>query len=281
MRGSIADATLPMSSSRRLDDEFVDDLRRALDAASDGRELGVVYQPQVDLLTRRIVGVEALVRWDHPLLGPLGPASFVPVAERSGLVDPLGRWVLGQALHDLRRWQRLSSEPLSIELSVNVAAGQLTRRLVTDVDQACAGAGVDPSSLILEITETTRIEPRAVHEPLRLLRAMGVRVALDDFGTGWSPLSHLHQLPVDVLKLDRTFVTAPHARSADAIVRAMTALADELGLHVIAEGIETPAEHARLVRFGCETGQGYLFARPMAPADVAILLQSAAARTAS
>lgn len=169
--------------------------------------------------------------------------------------------MLSRALADLR------TRPTGdLEVSVNVAAAQVAPRLVLGVEQTCGATGVDPSRLVLELTETSRIDPLVVGDPLQRLRRLGVRIALDDFGTGWSPLSHLHVLPVDVLKLDRT---GPHGRAEDAIARAVTAMAEDLGLQVVAEGIETLAERARMVRFGCRTGQGHLFARPMPMAALA------------
>lgn len=272
MRIESSDRWLPCEGGADVSEvQLVDDLQRALQRP-DGGELTLAYQPQVDLVTGAVVGVEALVRWTHPRKGALLPGAFIPLAERYGLIAPLGRWVLSRAMDDLHEWQELGAGAEAIEMSVNVAGEQVTAQLVHDVERICAATGLDPWRLTVEITESSRVDPSRASVALRGLRSMGVRVALDDFGTGWSPLSHLRDLPVDVLKLDRSFVTAPHDPAADAIVQCVAAMARDLGLRVIAEGIETPSEHARLLRFGCTVGQGFLFARPLSAGMLVPLL---------
>lgn len=238
----------------------------------DARGLAVAYQPQIDLASGTVLGVEALARWTHPRRGPVPPSEFVPLAERAGLIEPLGRWVLHRAIQDLHAWQRADICDPGLYMSVNVASQQITPQLVADVLDACHETGLDPRRLILEITETSHLDADRVHPTLTQLRRHGVGLALDDFGTGYGTFDHLRLLPIDTVKLDRCFVTAPHGPACDAVVRALLALSHDLGLHLIAEGIETPAEQRRLLQFGYQTGQGYLFGRPMAAADLGVLL---------
>lgn len=238
----------------------------------DARGLAVAYQPQIDLASGTILGVEALARWTHPRRGPVPPSEFIPLAERAGLIEPLGRWVLHRAMQDLHSWQLGNVCGPGLYMSVNVASEQITPQLVPDVLDACHQTGLDPHRLILEITETGHLDADRVHPTLTQLRRHGVGLALDDFGTGYGTFDHLRLLPIDTVKLDRCFVTAPHGPACDAVVRALLALSHDLGLHVIAEGIETPDELRRLLQFGYQTGQGYLFGRPMAAADLGMLL---------
>jgi EAL domain-containing protein (putative c-di-GMP-specific phosphodiesterase class I) len=198
----------------------------------------------------------------------LAPGAFIPIAEETWLINPLGEQVLRAACRQLAAW---SAERAGIYMSVNISARQLTDpHLVMVVEDALTKAGVEPPSLCLEITETALLaDPSAAAEALGVLHAMGVRVALDDFGTGYSSLQHLKDFPLDMIKLDRTFVSGlAHGRAEGdhAIVSAVLDLAGALGLSVVAEGVETPDQHERLVQLGCEAAQGYLFGAP-APAD--------------
>jgi diguanylate cyclase (GGDEF)-like protein len=241
-----------------------EELRRAIKQG----ELEVHYQPIVELAGATTIGFEALVRWRHPERGLLGPAAFIPIAEETWLINALGEQVLRAACAQLAVW---CSEPTY--MSVNISARQLTDpELVAIVDDALLTASVEPSALCLEITETALLaDPAAAAEALNALHSMGVRLALDDFGTGYSSLQHLKDFPLDLIKLDRSFVSGladEQERGDDAIVSGVLGLAQALGLSVIAEGIETPEQHARLVQLGCEAGQGYLFGRPALPGAV-------------
>jgi diguanylate cyclase (GGDEF)-like protein/PAS domain S-box-containing protein len=231
------------------------------------QELWIAYQPIVDAGTRMASGVEALLRWDHPQLGPVAPLEFIPVAEQRGSIDRIGAWVLEHACRQLAAWD--ADGPGPRYLSVNVSASQLDDpAFAAQVAFVLAATGVAPSRLQLEVTETAVATDRPERiEVLRELRASGVAVAIDDFGTGYSSLSYLSHLPIDVVKLDRAFV-ADLDRSADAalLLRSMVELAHSLGHRVTAEGVETD-EHCRVLRaMGCDDLQGYLFARPE-PAD--------------
>jgi diguanylate cyclase (GGDEF)-like protein len=242
------------------------ELRRAL---TDG-ELRVHYQPLVELATERVVGVEALVRWHHPEHGLVLPGEFIPLAEETGLIVPLGRWVLRQACQQVRSWQayRLADEP-PLTLSVNLAARQFRDLgLTEDVSEALTASGLAPSLLCLEITESVAMEDLETSvAKMAQLRALGVRLEIDDFGTGYSGLSSLKRCPIDTLKIDRSFVAGLGTNAEDtAIVETVIALAGSLGLGVVAEGVETPLQAEALRRLGCTRGQGFLFARPL-PVD--------------
>ncbi|GAB1640627.1 putative bifunctional diguanylate cyclase/phosphodiesterase [Krasilnikovia sp. MM14-A1259] len=240
------------------------DLRRALETD----EIHLAYQPIVRLDTGAIVGAEALVRWVHPVQGMLSPAAFLPVAEASGLILPLGRRVLELACAQAARW--IAARPAAeFTISVNLSAHQLHHRgIVEEVAAALDGSGLAPSALMLEITESAIVhDGDLVAAQVARLRDLGVRVALDDFGTGYSSITHLQRFRVDQLKVDRSFVTAD-----DGVCEAVLRLGELLGLETVAEGVET-AEQARRVRdFGCRYGQGYWFAKPAPPDAFAALL---------
>jgi EAL domain-containing protein (putative c-di-GMP-specific phosphodiesterase class I) len=243
-------------------------LRRALDRG----ELLLHYQPEVDIVTGEVRGFEALVRWDHPARGLLAPSAFIPLAEETGLIVPIGEWVLREACTEATRWAGISDEPLT--LSVNLSARQLAQQdLVAMVRRAVAETGIDPSTLCLEITESAVMESgSATTAQLRALKSLGVRLAIDDFGTGFSSLAHLRRFPVDVLKIDGTFVAGLGHEPQDAsIAAAVISLAHALGLETVAEGIETDEQHTILRGLGCDLGQGYLFGHP-APAAEAVRL---------
>jgi diguanylate cyclase (GGDEF)-like protein len=243
--------------------ELVADLRRA--CVED--EFVLHYQPIVELESRRVVGVEALVRWQHPTRGLLQPADFVGLAEETGQVVEVGRWVLEEACRQAASWRTQLGCDLSV--SVNVSARQIRQSgLVDDVQAALAASGLAPDALTVEITESALVRRREeMTAILESVTGTGVRLALDDFGTGYSSLSLLRDLPVRTVKIDRSFVHTIDAGPAQrAFVQAIVDLADALQLTVVAEGIERPIQAAALLRIGCVLGQGFHFARPL-PAD--------------
>jgi diguanylate cyclase (GGDEF)-like protein len=233
-------------------------------------ELHLAYQPVVDLRTGVIAGAEALVRWSHPARGDVPPGDFIPVAERSGLIVPLGAWVLRTACEQLAAWQAEHGEAAIRAVNVNVAARQLRESgFVDEVVAALGATGLTPRDLILEITESSALDGRQVRETLEALHELGVRLALDDFGTGQSSLSLLRAVPVDVLKLDKSFVDGicdGADRGRLAVAAAVAQLAENLQLKAVAEGIETEAQMVRLRDMGYRFGQGFHMARPL-PAD--------------
>jgi len=236
--------------------------RNQLEEALEEGDMRLLYQPIVRLDDRRIVGLEALVRWEHKSYGLIPPVEFIEIAEESGLIIPLGRWVLERACRDLHRWQE--SQP-QLRMSVNVSPRQLQSPDFLDtVDEVIAAHGVSPSSLAFEITETALVEDSdAVLQRLSALRARGITLALDDFGTGYSSLGYLHRFPVQVLKIDRSFVAGMDSADGLAVLDAIVAMAGSLHLDLVAEGIEDEVQLLRLQSLGCPTGQGYLFSRPV------------------
>jgi diguanylate cyclase (GGDEF)-like protein/PAS domain S-box-containing protein len=265
-RFAIFDAELRLEVDRRLTVER--DLRSALAR----REFEVHYQPVVSLADGAVVSFEALLRWTHQEWGVISPDEFIPLAEENGLIVPIGTWVLGTALRQLAEW-RAGGADLSV--SVNISPRQLADEGVgATVATLLAEARVPASALCLEVTETAVLsEPIRAATRLAELRALGVRIAFDDFGTGYSSLRHLSQLPVDVIKLDRTFVSAlnrPEAHRDRAILIAVTTAARELAISVIAEGVEDTEQLAELHRAGCGFAQGYLFSAARRPADTAL-----------
>ncbi|MEO6444314.1 MAG: EAL domain-containing protein [Gemmatimonadaceae bacterium] len=248
------------------------DLRRALERD----ELTLVFQPVIQLDHRQLVGVEALVRWEHEMRGSIMPTTFIPIAEESGLIVPLGRWVLREACRQARHW--LDETGLPLQVGVNLSGRHLQDpSLVADVRHALEAAGLAPAQLLIEITESTLMQdPDDVARVLHELKALGVTLALDDFGTGYSSLSYLQRFPIDVLKIDRSFVAAMSHGSCDSrLVRSIVALGHSLDMRIVAEGVETETQLAMLRALGCSMGQGYLFARPMAPDRIPALLVDA------
>ena len=233
-------------------------------------EFRLVYQPIVDFATGALQGVEALVRWDHPTRGTVGPGAFVPLAEETGLIRPLGRWVLEEACRQGAAWAAAGAAP-DFYVTVNVSGRQLQQAgFVDEVRAALAGAGLAAGRLVLELTESMVIHhPEAARERLCALKALGIRLAIDDFGTGYSALSYLRQFPIDVLKIDKSFVDqiAGGGQPA-ALAGAIVAIGDALSLRTVAEGVETAEQAAALSAMGCALGQGYHFARPLPPAEV-------------
>jgi PAS domain S-box-containing protein/diguanylate cyclase (GGDEF)-like protein len=245
------------------------DLRRALDRG----ELRVHYQPIVALSTGRIAGFEALVRWDHPVTGMIQPDDFVPLAEETGLILPIGMWVLEEACRELRRWQDAQVEGDPPTMAVNLSAGQfLQPDLVEQVERVLADSGIVRGTLKLEITESVLMQhTERVTETLHRLKALGVQLHIDDFGTGYSSLGYLHRLPLDALKIDRSFVSETEGANLQ-LVRTIVALAHALGVAVITEGIESPELLRELRELECEFGQGFLFSRPLASGDIEALV---------
>jgi diguanylate cyclase (GGDEF)-like protein/PAS domain S-box-containing protein len=258
-----------MSDAARRRFDLKNDLRHAL---ADG-QLAMHYQPQVRVEGGRLVGVEALLRWAHPKHGPVAPSVFLPLAEESGQIFAIGEWTLRQACAEARRWHQAGQPDLRV--AVNLSARQFEDpRLVATVAGVLAQSGIEPSNLELEITETiaTRDTDR-MRETFEDLRALGVRIAVDDFGTGFSSLDQLMRLDVDTLKIDRRFTRdLDRNERAAAITSAVIFLAHKLGLNVVAEGVETPAHYAMLMRQGCDEMQGFLVGRPMSVLEFDMLL---------
>ncbi len=233
------------------------------------------YQPEVELATRRIVGLEALIRWQHPERGLIPPMDFIPQAEENGLILPLGDWGMSQACRQMQLWQQHWPELRSLRVCVNLSARQFSRVGLADhVESLLMQTGLSGHQLGLEMTESSLIADTAVTVGvLASLRRLGVALHMDDFGTGYSSLSHLHRFPFDVLKIDRSFVH--RITSGDQslqIVRTILELARVLGMDVVAEGIETDEQSDLLRQMGCRFGQGFLFAKPLPAAEIAEML---------
>ena len=255
-----------------------EDLRMAgeLEGALGRGELEVHYQPTFAIGSQDLVGLEALVRWRHPERGLVPPAAFIPVAEQTGLISPIGLWVMEEACHRARAWQTEYPKNPPVKMGINLSGRQLNDdHIVADVSAILSITGVDASSIVLEITESLLMrDVGAVTAKLHRLKALGVRLAIDDFGTGYSSLAYLQQFPVDILKIDRAFVeaAASDAPGGKALVRAIVDMGVSLRLETIAEGIENQEQADFLQTVGCHLGQGYLFARPMPAADIERLL---------
>ncbi len=247
------------------------ELRHALER----QEIVPYYQPIVDLQTGGVVGFEALARWRHPTMGMLMPDEFIPVAEETGQVGAIGEWMLSTACHQAREWQRKNRRWDKLGISVNVSGRQLSHgSLPGEVEQVLSRTGLDPACLTLEITETALMNNRAAAiGTIEQLHAMSVGLHLDDFGTGYSSLAYLHTFPVHALKIDRSFIMRmDRAPQQNAIVKAIVSLAGNLGLDVVAEGIETPAQADALRALHCRRGQGFLFSQALPAADAEHLL---------
>ena len=275
-RWELFDDTLEVQAMERLDVET--DLRQALER----EEFRVYYQPIVSLADGRIVELEALVRWQHPERGLVPPAAFIPIAEETGLIVPLGQWVLEQACQQARTWQATSAANTSLVMSVNLSARQFQHpTLVADIERAIRQAGLDPRTLKLEITESVVMQNvERTLETLYALKALGIQLAIDDFGTGYSSLTYLKRFPIDTLKIDRSFVDGLGQDAQDtAIVRSVVALAKTLNLSVTGEGVETAEQQLQLEALGCDLGQGFIFARPAPPELVDALLLNGSAES--
>ena len=248
-------------------------LEMDLSDALEHQELFLAYQPTIDLRSDRVVGVEALLRWRHPIRGVLLPEWFIPIAEESGLIVEIGRWVLMQACRQTAAWH---ARGYDLAVSVNVSPRQIGGELVADVRRALGSSGLDPASLTLEITESTLVgDAGATVQLLAAIRALGVRVAIDDFGSGYRSLAYLRQFPVDQLKIDQSFIRGVAAsKESAALTNTLLRLGKTLRLTTLAEGIEDPAQLRALKRQRCDQGQGLLFAHPLEPAELETFLDA-------
>jgi diguanylate cyclase (GGDEF)-like protein/PAS domain S-box-containing protein len=249
-------------------------LRQSLHAAIDNQEFVIHYQPILDLRSGAIIAAEALLRWDHPTLGRQPPAEFIPLAEESGLIVPLGAWVLKTSMTQIREWRAAFGIR---KIAVNVSGVQFEQAdFVETIESLLRETGATPDMIELELTESMLVDcSRDMLERMNALRRLGLTLAIDDFGTGYSSLKYLSKLPVDKLKIDQSFVRQMSDDSSDAtIVRTIVALGKGLNLEVFAEGVETAAQRQFLVDQGCRSGQGYLFSRPVPAADFAALLRN-------
>ena len=242
---------------------------RLRDALSQGG-LSLAYQPLIHLQTGEITGFEALARWNDPDLGNVPPTEFIAVAEESGLITSLGRWAAYEAAQALSRWDAKYGQPLPVSVNVNVSAIQIARDDVESMfEEALRYAGIDGRRMTAELTESAIVaDPDKARKWLVALKDLDMSIAMDDFGTGFSNLASLHSLPIDILKIDRSFVSSmleDHDKMV--IVRTILSLAESLNLKVTAEGIETQALALQLQNLGCWQGQGYYFARPMNEAE--------------
>ena len=248
------------------------DLRQALEK----RQFVLYYQPEIELATRRIIGLEALIRWRHPERGMIQPMEFIPLAEESGLILPIGDWGLSEACHQIQLWSREHPEQGAPRVCVNLSARQFSREGLSDhVEALIRRTGITGRQLGLEMTESSLVsDTGTAMEVLGSLRRLGVSLLLDDFGTGYSSLHHLHSFPFDVLKIDRSFVTRmTEGEQPMHIVRTIVELARVLGMDAVAEGIETPEQDALLRQLGCRFGQGFFFSQPVPAATISRLLR--------
>ena len=258
-RYTIYEPAMQRAASKRQEIEA--ELARALTEA----QFLLHYQPIIELHSSYLLGVEALVRWQHPKRGLLGPSDFIEVAEHSGQIVTLGRWVLAQACREVRVWQARLPEGRQIRVGVNVSAVQLTQSdICADVSKALELSGIDPGCLVIELTESVLMQNTdEVLAKLTQLKKLGVRIAIDDFGTGYSSLSYLHRFPIDILKIDRSFVEQLGNIEAGAgLARSIIMLGETLGLEIVAEGIELEHQQRELIELGCVAGQGYFYSKP-------------------
>jgi EAL domain-containing protein (putative c-di-GMP-specific phosphodiesterase class I) len=252
--------------------ELEADLRRALQRD----ELVVHYQPTVELANGAISGFEALVRWQHPQRGLLGPLEFIPLAEETGLIIEIGRWVLDRACRQARQWQRTHATD-ALTMSVNLSARQLRDpHLLADVAGTLRDSGLAPHCLVLEITESVLMDnTEAAIQGLHQLKALGIRLAIDDFGTGYSSLNYLRALPVDIVKIDKVFIDGVASdKEARGLIKAILSMADTLDLQTVAEGVESRDQVNRLQQLGSALVQGFYYARPLTPEAAEALMAS-------
>ena len=270
------DPSMSDSMQERL--ALENDLRRALAA----REFEIHFQPQISMRTGRILSVEALVRWRHPQKGLIGPSSFIPLAEQTGLIMPLDAWVLKEACRQARAW--VTEAGANFKVAVNLSAMEFRVPDILDtVISAVNAAGLEPRVLEIELTESAlMIDPEGAASALKMLRSMGVSIAIDDFGTGYSSLSYLRRLPIDKLKIDRSFIRDLTTSATDeSIVRAIVALAHSVGVQVVAEGVETAEQLERIRALGCDQWQGYYCCPPQPAAELAARIMNDAAISAT
>ncbi|MEP6789298.1 MAG: EAL domain-containing protein, partial [Acidobacteriota bacterium] len=247
--------------------ELEEELRRGIDE----REFVIHYQPILDLGSNQMVGMEALVRWNHPRLGLLAPLKFIPLAEETNLIVPLGEWILGEACRQVQSWRSEHADDINVSLTVNISIRQFQQKELLDiVSRALNESGLPPKYLILEITESFMMQDtEATIAKLHELKKLGVRLAIDDFGTGYSSLSYLQRFPIDILKIDKSFIDKlGQGREGNAVTRAIIMMGDSLNLKTIAEGIEHPEQINELQLLGCESGQGFHFAKPLTVGDM-------------
>jgi EAL domain-containing protein (putative c-di-GMP-specific phosphodiesterase class I) len=249
-------------------------LQEGLRNALEGNEFLVMYQPQVDLKSGRIFGVEALIRWNHPTLGMVFPGTFIPLAEETGLIVPIGDWVLRTACKQNKTWQNAGMPPITV--SVNVSAHQFQdAELISNVTQALEESGLEARYLELEMTESLiMLDVQQAIKTMRELEAMGVQLSIDDFGTGYSSLSALKSFPIVRLKIDQSFIrNISDDQDDQAIATAVISLAHQLRLKVIAEGVETDEQLAFLRANNCDEMQGYHFSKPVSPQEIQMLFE--------
>jgi EAL domain-containing protein (putative c-di-GMP-specific phosphodiesterase class I) len=249
-------------------------LENCLRHALERGEFSLHYQPKVDLASGQITGVEALLRWTHPEYGLLPPGQFIPLAEETGLIVPIGRWALKEACAQNMAWQRRGLRPVS--MAVNLSPRQfIDEDLLQDIDEALAASGMSPALLQIEVTESMMM--RNVSRAIKVLDAIqsrGIRIAIDDFGTGYSSMSLMKQFPIDTIKIDRSFVRdLPDDAEDQAIAQAIISMGRALGMTIVAEGVETVEQQTFLRAHGCDEMQGFLFSRPLPPEQLADLLR--------
>ncbi|MGH2831239.1 MAG: putative bifunctional diguanylate cyclase/phosphodiesterase, partial [Solirubrobacteraceae bacterium] len=253
------------SAELHADERRRQSIREGIGPALENNEFVLHYQPMLGLGSGEVVAVEALIRWQHPQRGLIPPMDFIPVAEQTGQIVPLGKWVLATACRQARDWQ---AQGLRVRMAVNLSARQFAAPdLVDFVARTLKETGLDPSLLELELTESVLVEDEASVGILERLRGLGVHVAIDDFGTGFSSLSYLTRFPLDTIKLDRTFITrATRDRDAASVLSSMIAMVHGLGLRTVAEGVETSEQQRLLIAHGCDLVQGFLHSPPL-PAE--------------
>jgi EAL domain-containing protein (putative c-di-GMP-specific phosphodiesterase class I) len=254
--------------------ELENDMRRALERNAEGKEFFLCYQPIVSLGDGKVTGFEALARWRHPLKGFISPRVFIPIAEETGLIYDLGRWVMFEACRQIQAWNMTFKNDPPYTISVNLSARQFAQAdLIQQITQVLRESGLPPQCLKLEITESVLIDdPDSVSRLLEELRRLGVQLQIDDFGTGYSSLSYLHRLPIDALKIDRSFINKLMDRTEETpvseVVRTIITMAWGLNIKVVAEGVESQEQYAWLKGLGCNYAQGFLIAEPLEPAAV-------------
>jgi diguanylate cyclase (GGDEF)-like protein len=269
-RCEVFDTSLLAAANARL--QIESDLRHAIER----HELALHYQPVVSLVEGRLSGFEALLRWQHPTRGMVPPAEFVPTAEETGLIVPIGQWVLTEACRQMVAWDREFPDCRDMTMSVNLSARQsMQPGLLADIGRVLRETGIPPGRLKLEISESIVLEnPDAVARVLHDLRGLGVKLGLDDFGMGYSALTYLQQFPFDTIKIDRTFVSAMQEGANSEIIRAIVSLAEDLKMNVTAEGVETGEQRERLKELACGFGQGFYFHEPLTSEGARTLLMA-------
>jgi EAL domain-containing protein (putative c-di-GMP-specific phosphodiesterase class I) len=253
-------------------------LESALRRALERDQFSLHYQPKVDLASGQITGVEALLRWTHPLRGAIPPDVFIPLAEETGLILPIGMIVLRQACRQMQLWKQQHKCMTDLDLSVNLSTRQLLDPgLATQLSQILEETGLDARNLHLELTESVLMEDAdSCVRVLSCLKELGVGLKIDDFGTGYSSLSYLHRLPIDTLKIDRAFIVNMEKEESLTIIKAIVAMAGNLNMKIVAEGVETARHLLELRRLGCQYGQGYYFSQPLPAAAAGKLIEEAA-----